>query len=439
MLFAHPAQPARRVRLAYCMNLHAADDLAGTRAGIERITVPLARRFEAAELAQGFGVGVYLPAHVALALAAGGEDSADVLSLRDFLHAEHLDPFTFNAFPYGGFHREGLKENVFRPTWRAPERMAYTLAGARLAAVLLGDVDEARHVSVSTHTGSFAEWVRTEDERNEIAEAFALCAVHLAQVEADTGRRVVLALEPEPRSLAGDTSELPPLFERIWFRAREAIGGGDAEARHAAEELARRHVGSCLDTCHAAVEFEDPEEALAQAIHGGAALGKLQFSSALRLEDPRHSARERDELLALAEPVYLHQVTGRRGDELLRVRDLPELASALETDARWLDCDEWRCHFHVPVDLDDVGEAGRPRLGTTRAHADRLLDALLARPAAWTTDELHVEIETYTWDVLPAPARGDGDLVDGLEREYRHVIGRLEAAGWHALRRSERP
>jgi len=54
----------------------------------------------------------------------------------------------------------------------------------------------------------------------------------------------------------------------------------------------------------------------------------------------------------------------------------------------------------------------------------------LAHPEAWGTDELHVEIETYTWNLLPGSARGSGDLIDGLEREYRHVLSLLASAGW---------
>ncbi|MEM7515782.1 MAG: hypothetical protein AAF368_02505, partial [Planctomycetota bacterium] len=47
------------------------------------------------------------------------------------------------------------------------------------------------------------------------------------------------------------------------------------------------------------------------------------------------------------------------------------------------------------------------------------------------TSELHVEIETYTWDVLPTSVGGGSpDPVDALEREYRSVFGELEAAGW---------
>ena len=110
----------------------------------------------------------------------------------------------------------------------------------------------------------------------------------------------------------------------------------------------------------------------------------------------------------------------------VRVEDLPELEAALATPgSEWLDCDEWRTHFHVPFDLEALGG-----LGTTRVHADGLVDALLGSPGRWGGDELHLELETYTWDVLPGAARGAGGLVDGLEREYAPVLSSLARAGW---------
>ena len=78
--------------------------------------------------------------------------------------------------------------------------------------------------------------------------------------------------------------------------------------------------------------------------------------------------------------------------------------------------------------MEDLGEASG--LHTTRAQSDRLLDLALTIPSLWNTEELHLEIETYTWDLLPGAARGAGDLVSGLEREYRHTMAHLERAGW---------
>lgn len=429
MHWVHEDHPERRVRLAYCLNLHAAETLADTLAGIRDVTLPLRDRI-APRTSDGapFGVGMYLPHSVASELE---HDASKLADLGAFLAGEGLDPFTFNAFPFGGFHAALLKERVFRPTWAEPERLAFTCAVARVADSLArraGGLADPAHVSISTHAGRFGAWA-SDAERREATLNLARFVLEAARIEEEHGTRSVLSVEPEPRSSANDLAELATNLTRVRESApglAERAGLGTGARVH---ELLQRHLGTCLDACHAAVEFEDGAAALELPVETRALgpLGKLQFSSALALRDPAANVEGRERLLALAEPRYLHQVTGRiPGGPLVRANDLPELAAAWN-ERQWSECAEWRCHFHVPVDLERVGDSG---LGTTRADADELLARVLAQPETWGTRELQVEIETYTWDVLPGAARGAGDLVDGLEREYRHVIERLETAGW---------
>ncbi|HRV82655.1 MAG TPA: hypothetical protein P5218_14565, partial [Planctomycetota bacterium] len=236
---------------------------------------------------------------------------------------------------------------------------------------------------------------------------------------------VVLAVEAEPWAIAGDSVALAEYLMVVASRAQTLLREQGRMGAEQAAELVRRHLGTCLDACHSAVEFETVERALDLARYQGA-LGKLQYSSALRLEQPADHAKGREALLALDEPRFLHQVNGRAPGELLRAPDLDALANDLsdaETAGPWLACDEWRCHFHVPVHLE--GLAG---LRTTQAYADSLLRALLGDPDLWGIRELHVEIETYTWSILPGSE--SQPLVEGMQREYEHVLGLLDDAGW---------
>lgn len=425
MNWQHPQHPDRRVRLAYCLNLHAAETLDETIAGIRAVTIPLRDR-----LARGaaFGVGMYLPARVAVPLASS-RGARDLERLSGFLADQGLDPFTYNAFPYGGFHRAGLKRDVFRPTWMDDERVEFTLAVARVAAALAGARDERAHLSISTHSGRFGRL--SEDEVDACARNLASAALAMSRIESGGGARIVLALEPEPRASSGDTRQLASFLPRAWDAGARALAGEGRLSLATARDAMVRHVGTCLDTCHAAVEFEGPECFAFTAERG--ALGKLQFSSALAVKDPARNRRGVEQLLSMDEPRYLHQVTGRAGEELARADDIADLSSALARgDTPWQRCDEWRCHFHVPVDLERVGSREGEYAGglsTTRARADEILAGVLALDA-WPMSELHLEIETYTWDILPGAARGSGPLVDGLEREYAHVMGELERAGW---------
>jgi len=401
--FEHPDHPGQSVHLAYCLNLHAASDLDGTLRGIREITLPLRDRLRSTGC---FGVGLYLPAEVALGLAAPG-GAAELERLAGELEQEGLDPFTHNAFPYGGFHEDGLKRAVFAPAWFDPARLEFTLAVARIAARLARG--RGGLVSISTHPGRFGAF---EGEELEQATAlFGRCLEGLAALSEEAGVRLRLAIEAEPRASSGDTRELEGFLEHL---------SGSLDPG-----LVEGHLGACLDACHSAVEFEEAGEVLDRGLR--LPLGKLQVSSALALRHPGHHPEARAALLALDEPRYLHQTTGRLpGGALLRVEDLPELEAALATPgSEWLDCDEWRTHFHVPFDLEALGG-----LGTTRVHADGLVEALLGSPGRWGGDELHLELETYTWDVLPGAARGAGGLVDGLEREYAPVLSSLARAGW---------
>ena len=424
MRWIHPDHPGRAVRLAYCMNLHPGETVGEIRSGMERIALPLRDR-----LASGarFGVGMYLPAPVAHALLEE-DGAADLDGLASFLADEGLQPFTFNAFPYGGFHEPGLKERVYSPSWGEEQRLAFTVSVARIAERLArrGLLEGVEQVSISTHSGGWGAAVPGPSGLHGCAEGMAGAVVELADIEARGGPSIVLALEAEPRSTANDSTALAELLVVARARAARRLRSERGLEDSRAHALASRHLGTCLDCCHSAVEFESPDRALALAGLGGR-LGKIQITSALSLERPGERDGGRAALLALDEPRYLHQVTGRGSAGFERVDDLPALVHALEGNGRaaWLACEEWRCHFHVPVDLRVV-----EGLGTTRAHAAAIVEAALADPGAWTGQELQLEIETYTWDVLPAPARGTGELVDGLEREYAAVFELLESRGW---------
>ena len=75
---------------------------------------------------------------------------------------------------------------------------------------------------------------------------------------------------------------------------------------------------------------------------------------------------------------------------------------------------EWRTHFHVPVFLDDLGD-----FKTTRFAIE---DALKFHRENKLSPQL--EIETYTWDVLPDHLK-TGDIVDYVVMEIEWVREQL--------------
>lgn len=424
MYFEHPSHPGRRVVLGYCLNVLAGEDLPSLERALEQVCAAVRDRVAPDGV---LGLGLYLPAALALPLA---EDRAAKRrkDLKKRMERLGLCAFTANAFPFGGFHRPGLKAGVFRPSWDESERAFFTAAVALIADELAPA--DASHVSVSTHSGLHRSEPNALDRVEACGRGLGLTLVALDALSARHSRPTVLSIEPEPRSLAGDTRELAAIWPALLRGARAELserGVADPEA------VLATHLGLCLDTCHAAVEFEEPQDVCDRIDALKLPIGKVQVSSALRLPNPGADAEGRARLLAMDEPVYLHQVTGRpaagagaAGELLLRAQDLGD--PALSSDPKWLDCDEWRCHFHVPVDAPDpLPDAGG--LSTTAAQGAATLAAVLADPDRWGTRDLHVEVETYTFDVLP-PAWREGGLAASLARELEWTHARLAVAGW---------
>ena len=112
--------------------------------------------------------------------------------------------------------------------------------------------------------------------------------------------------------------------------------------------------------------------------------------------------------------VYLHQVVVR-GEKLTRFADLPDAFAAWrEGGARG----EWRIHCHVPVFLADLGD-----LASTQGELRATLQALRAAPLS-----PHLEVETYTWDVLPQELK-TGSKADDVARELAFVLEELRDEG----------
>jgi hypothetical protein len=99
-----------------------------------------------------------------------------------------------------------------------------------------------------------------------------------------------------------------------------------------------------------------------------------------------------------------------------RWRDLPEALPHLVPG------DPVRVHFHVPLHWSPEGG----QLRTTVSEVHELLAAIAAaHPVP------HLEVETYTWAVLPEPLRprDDATLIDGIVREIRFVEEALQRLG----------
>ncbi|HKU44000.1 MAG TPA: metabolite traffic protein EboE [Polyangiales bacterium] len=388
---------SRTQHLSYCTNIHPGETLQEVSAALQRYLPPIK-----AALAPDvpFGVGLRLSAAAAAELNQPGA----LRELRAWLDAHGLYVFTLNGFPYGAFHGQRVKQRVYEPDWRSPARVSYT---RQLAAALSGLLPEAQSGSISTVPGAWAAAVGGgESDLQLMADNVLQSVAQLIAIGAESGRSLSLALEPEPGCVLETIDQASAFFEARLFSERavrrlaELCGCRTNEAA----ALLSEHLGLCLDTCHAAVEFEEPQQLVAALASAGVGVKKLQLSSGLRV--PRFDASAKAALEAFAEDVYLHQTVVRRGSELTRFADLPDALAHSPADGS----SEWRVHFHVPVFLERYGV-----LESTQQFLRELLALHRAVPIS-----PHLEVETYTWDVLPAELRAL-PVTDAIVRELEFV------------------
>jgi sugar phosphate isomerase/epimerase len=383
-------------RLGYCTNIHAGETLAEVIAAIGGPVTAVATKL---------GGEVEIGLRLGGAAARELRDARARAVLREALVRAGASVFTLNGFPYGQFHGTTVKEAVYRPDWSESARVEYTLDLVQaLVAVAAHDVERP---SISTVPGAFAP-------RGRMPEAVAAIARNLADVAAVLwglcergGAPMVLALEPEPCCMLETIAQTVAFFGTHVF-AGTGLARFQERTRTSAtqaEAALRSHVGVCLDACHAAVELEDPHGCVDALVRAGIAIAKVQVSAGLELvPTPDALARVR----AFADPVYLHQVVAETATGVERYLDLDD---ALE---RGRDAKRWRVHFHVPVFAAELGT-----LASTQGFLAELLHHVRK-----TNASQQFEVETYTWDVLPAEHRAL-PLPDAIVRELTWTKSQL--------------
>ena len=404
------AGQAGGIHLTYCSNIHPGESWQEVWDSLEAHAVALKSELSPVE---PFGLGLRISNQASLTLL----EPDHLLRFRRWLEDQQMYVFTMNGFPYGSFHRDVVKDRVYAPDWRTRERVEYTIRLAKILSTLLPrDVEGG----ISTSPLSYKPWIEPhEAARNEV---FEICTNHLVdvvealmQIYRETGKIIHVDIEPEPDCLIENTAETVEFFTK-WLLP---WGGKRLADRlglpiYQAEACLSRHIRVCYDTCHFAVEYEQATTAIRTLHEAGIRIGKLQISAAVKVElPPAGEARAgvRDRLTPFAESTYLHQVVEKRRDG--SYRHFPDLSDALAC-IHDEDAQEWRIHFHVPIFIRDYH--------TIQSTQDDIVEALGALRDTTMCD--HYEIETYTWDVLPADLKQD--LTTSIRREYEWVLSALE-------------
>lgn len=389
--------------LTYCTNVHPAETLADVMRVLEGPVIAVARAMPRAT--GPFGVGLRVPARAARELATFDE----LERMRAWLEERNLYVFTLNGFPYGGFHADRVKEDVYRPDWRDERRQGYS---DRLAFILAYLLPKGVEGSVSTVPCGYGAHASGHADAAVMASYLVRHVERLVRIREMTGKTVRLGLEPEPFCVLATAVDAVRWFERVLLPVGipELMRRLGVDRAHAEREI-REHVGICLDACHVAVALEDPRAALRTLAGAGIRIVKLQISAGIEVRPTREEWPQMVASLApLARDRYLHQVTELRAGAASQWEDLPQALTAAE---RIGPPDLLRVHFHVPVFERRLGV-----LSTTQDHLETLLEA-----ARYATN--HFEVETYTWDVFPALLRGSSQPRE-IARELVWARDRLE-------------
>ncbi|GAB3808099.1 metabolite traffic protein EboE [Spirosoma humi] len=396
--------------LGYCTNIHAGETWTDHFAALQESVPELKKRLSPEA---PFGIGLRLSNIASEEL----EIPENLVAFQHWLAQNDCYVFTMNGFPFGGFHDTVVKDQVHAPDWTTEARVEYTKRLFRILSVLL-PVDELGNPiqgGVSTSPLTYRLWFEWEQPAardyifSQTTQNVLEVVAELVRLRKQTDRLMHLDLEPEPDGIIETADEFISWFTDYLLpigieQLSEQFGLTDEEAEAAICE----HVRLCYDVCHFAVGYERPAEVLDKLKNYGLRVGKIQISAALKAEFPA-AADERETVRQafgeFNEPTYLHQVVARtKAGELVRFPDLPEaLAAFNETHA------EWRAHFHVPLFVADYGV-----LTSTQ---DDIREVLRLQADRMFTNQL--EVETYTWGVLPEDLKKN--LVDSIEREMKWV------------------
>ena len=389
--------------LSYCTNIHPGQNWESTFTSLKEYVPGIKAKVSPNE---SFGLGLRLSNKASEELNEGEHFS----EFKAWLSQNDLYVFTMNGFPYGNFHDERVKDAVHSPDWTTEERLVYT---QRLFEQLAELLPEGMTGGISTSPISYKHWHDSKEKKKKAftagAKNLAEIALQLIEIESEKGMYLHLDIEPEPDGLLENSDEVVEFYERYLipivtqiFKERTSL-----PTKHIHNAI-KRYITVCYDICHFSLAYEEPEYTFKKFKNAGLNIGKIQVSAALKIiSDAADSSGIWEALAQFNEPTYLHQVTEQVNGKVKTYNDLPIVLEKRK------DFKELRAHFHVPIFLERFG-----KLFSTQDHILKVIEYLKQHPISD-----HLEIETYTWDVLPKELKRD--LSESIIREIDWLKERL--------------
>jgi len=390
-------------QLTYCTNIHPGFDWATTFDSLKE-HVPIIKEQVSAD--KPFGLGLRLSNKASEELGIG----ENLVEFQKWLVENEVYVFTMNGFPYGNFHNERVKEDVHTPDWTTPERVVYT---KRLFDQLAKLLPKGISGGISTSPISYKYWHKSKDASHQAftsgAEHLTEIILHLHNLEVDSGKYLHLDIEPEPDGMLENSDEVLYFFSNYLLPIAtpvliQKLEKNDDEVM----AIISRYITVCYDICHFSLAYEEPQDTFEKFEKAGIKIGKIQVSAALKIiSDATGNDKIWEALALFDESTYLHQVTEKIDGKVKTYNDLPIVLEGQR------DFKELRAHFHVPIFLERFGA-----LHSTQDHILKVIEYLKQHKVSE-----HLEIETYTWDVLPDALKKG--LSESIVREIDWFIDKL--------------
>ncbi|WP_420399691.1 metabolite traffic protein EboE [Flagellimonas sp.] len=401
-------QIEQNAHLTYCTNIHPGESWEEVFASLQTYGLQVKKMVSHD---QAFGLGLRLSRRSAEELIQGKH----LDQFKSWLDTHNLYVFTMNGFPYGDFHHVTVKDQVHTPDWTTADRVVYTKSLVKILAHLL---PEGMEGGISTSPLSYKYWFNSEEQIEEVKNKATLSLMSvvedLVKIKNQTGKTIHIDIEPEPDGVLENTQEVISFYQEHLLNTgiaalQEKLKCSTSDAR----EHILEHIQICYDVCHFSLAYEEPKDVMAQFQEQGIKVGKIQISAALKSRrSPDISIKEQQDCLQqFDEPVYLHQaVVQKKGGTLDHYPDLQEGITAMAQE----NFKELRAHFHIPIFVPDFQV-----LESTQNDIVKALDLWKEVPYS-----SHLEVETYTWTILPEHLQTD--ITSSIVRELQWVLNQLE-------------
>jgi hypothetical protein len=390
--------------LSYCSNIHPGEDWAA-HFSVLKNSIPEIKAAVCPH--EKMGIGLRLANQASIDLS----EKSNLDTFKNWLEANDCYVFTMNGFPYGGFHNVVVKDQVHAPDWTTTERTDYTIRMFDLLAQLLpSDLTDG---GISTSPLSYRFWWKTPEKLEEVTKTATKNIISVVEalidLQASTGKTLHLDIEPEPDGILENSQEFIDWYKNYLLPIGIEQLANKGFSSEKAIETIKTHIQLCYDICHFAVGFEAPQVVIDKLEIEGLKVGKTQISSALKVDFSSNAEEKLKVIAQYNEPTYLHQVVAQKKDEsFVKFPDLTEAIAGFDSTIN-----SWRIHFHVPLFLENYGV-----LSSTQSD---IVDTINVHKKTPFTN--HLEIETYTWGVLPTEFQAP--LNESIIREINWVKGLL--------------